>query len=77
MSDENKKVTPLKAIKEFCKHNCCVGDQKSWKYCQAVDCTLHPFRFGKNPFRKRKMTEEQKQAAAERMRKAREAKDNE
>ena len=34
--------------------------------CEITDCTLHPFRLGKNPFH---LSAEQKNAAAERMRK--------
>ena len=68
-------TTPLKAIREKCL-DCCVGQSGEVKMCPAEDCPLWPFRFGKNPYRKREMTEEQKKAAGERMKKAREAKKN-
>lgn len=54
-------TTPLKAIKNYCKYACCVGDEKEWKECSNEDCFLHPFRLGKNPNRKKtEMTEERK-----------------
>jgi hypothetical protein len=61
--------SPLKAIKEHCKW--CCGDDLP-KNCVSEKCELYPFRLGKNPFLKREMTEEQKQAAAERFAKYRE-----
>jgi hypothetical protein len=48
---------------------------EAWKHCNIEDCQLHPFRMGKNPFRKkRELTDKQRQAIAERLEKAREAK---
>jgi hypothetical protein len=38
--------------------------------CVSTNCALHPFRFGKNPFRAQK-TEAQKQAASKAMKIAR------
>ena len=38
--------------------------------CLIITCPLYPFRLGKNPNRIRNMTDEQRQAASERMRKA-------
>ena len=62
---------PVKAIREFCLD--CSGDSFSAvKECTTATCPLHPFRFGKNPFRtKREMTEEQKEAAKVRLAEAR------
>ena len=69
------KKSVLKAVKEHCKNTCCCGDMESWKNCTIKECMLWPFRMGKNPFRKkREMTGAQRTAAAERLRKAREAK---
>lgn len=70
---EKKEITsPTKAIRAFCL-DCLGGSWHEVKNCSAPDCYLYPFRFGKNPFRaKREMTEEQRAAAAERLRKARE-----
>ena len=47
---EEKRITPLKAIRLKCLE-CCCGSHKEVKQCQAVSCQLHPFRFGKNPRR--------------------------
>jgi formate-dependent nitrite reductase cytochrome c552 subunit len=67
-----KKITsPLKAIHEKCYE--CSGDQwNEVRQCVVYNCALYPFRFGKNPFRTiRNLTEEQKQASAERLAKYR------
>lgn len=66
-------MTPLKAIREKCL-DCCCGSAKEVKLCELTTCALHPFRFGKNSLVKRNLSEEQRQAAAERLRKARENK---
>lgn len=75
MENNEKKVitSPLRAIRQFCIQ--CSGDSPREAYnCPEEKCVLHPFHRGTNPFHKRNMTEEQKQASAERLRKAREAK---
>lgn len=59
---------PLKAIRAKCLD--CVYNAQEVKLCVSVNCALHPFRFGKNPFRaksKRVWTDEQRAAAAEKM----------
>ena len=61
-----KKTTPLQAIKEHCLE-CSDGQKQEVKLCPVTECKLYPFRSGKNPFSKRKLSEEQKQALAERM----------
>ena len=79
MSEEQKETaeitSPIKAIRAKCL-DCCIGQREEVKLCPAKDCPLWPFRLGKNPNRKRVLTEEQKRAAAERLKKAREAKKN-
>ena len=66
--------TPLSAIKAFCID--CMGDQpRLVKECTTQSCPLWPYRLGKGNAR-RAMTEEQRQAAAERLKKAREAKNS-
>ena len=77
-SERDKPITnPAKAIRKHCL-DCCCGSAKEVKLCAVTDCYLYPFRFGKNPYRaKRELTEEQKAAAAERLKKAREQKNNE
>jgi len=63
--------SPLRAIRQNCL-DCSNGSSYEVRECQIKDCPLWPFRFGKNPFRaKRVMTEEQKAAAVERLAKAR------
>lgn len=64
--------SPLKAIRAKCLD--CNYTSNEVKECPCTDCPLHPFRFGKNPYSKRKMTEEQREAARVRLMKAREAK---
>lgn len=63
----------LTAIKEKCL-DCSAGDKNEVKLCPITDCTLYKYRFGKDPEGGRKLTEEQKAAAAERLKKARESK---
>ena len=41
-------MTPLKAIRAKCL-DCCGGQKQEVKRCPCEDCTLRPFRFGKNP----------------------------
>ena len=74
MSEKKIITNPVKAIRAFCL-DCMGGSSNEVKQCSTEDCPLWNFRFGKSPFRaKREMTEEQRAAAAERLRKAREAK---
>lgn len=65
-----QKSNPVKAIREFCI-DCCGGSRETVKNCPSVKCSLYPFRMGKNPFRKREMSEEQRKAAGDRLREAR------
>ena len=58
-----KQKKPLKAIREFCIE--CMGGRendgylKHIKNCVSFDCALFDFRFGKNPYtRKRKLSTE-------------------
>lgn len=43
-------LPPLKSIREKCL-DCCAGSRKEVAICHISDCTLHPYRFGKNPKR--------------------------
>jgi len=66
-------TTPLKAIKQYCYE--CSGESKAEvKRCSSETCPLKPFRFGRNPFNKREMTEEQKQALRDRISEVRKSK---
>lgn len=67
--------TPLSAIKAFCV-DCLGGQPKLVKGCTSINCPLWPYRTGHNTNSKRTMTEEQRQMAAERLKKAREAKNS-
>lgn len=62
-------TTPLKAIKKKCLYDCCAGDTKSYKECNCTSCFLHPFRFGKNPYRKKRapLSEERKAQMVEKL----------
>lgn len=52
-------TNPVKAIRAKCL-DCCCNQVKEVELCEMTDCALHPFRFGKNPYRaKREYTEEQ------------------
>ena len=60
-------TSPIKAIRAKCI-DCCCGQLPEVKLCDAVDCPLHPFRMGKNPYRKvREYTDEEKVAMRERL----------
>lgn len=61
--------SPLKAIRAKCL-DCTCGQATEVKNCQIKQCPLWKYRFGKSG-RTRSMTEEQKQAAAERLKLAR------
>lgn len=73
--DEDQPKSPLKAIRKKCVDDCCAGLRSEARRCDTVTCPLHPFRFGKSPFRKKlEWSEERKKEAGERLKKAREAK---
>ena len=76
LEEKNKKMTPLSQIHNFCVG--CMGDQpRLVKDCTTKSCPLWPYRTGHNTNSKRTMTEEQRQMAVERLKKAREAKKGE
>ena len=65
---ENSILTPIKAIRAKCL-DCCCGDRNEVKLCPSENCSLYPYRFGKNPnIKKRELTDEERSAAAERLR---------
>jgi len=45
---KTKELTMASAIKFKCR-DCCAWQPGEVKACTAVDCALHPFRFGKYP----------------------------
>lgn len=64
--DDKQITSPLKAIRAKCL-DCCCDQITEVKLCPVSDCPLHPFRFGKNPFRKRELTDEQREALCQRL----------
>lgn len=60
MNSDMKPTTPLKAIKLFCVE-CFGGQARAVKQCTAPKCPLYEFRQGKNPYLKRKLTDEQRE----------------
>ncbi len=72
--DKTHRKSPIKAIRAKCL-DCCCGNHAEVKVCTAKDCPLFYFKSGRNPYRQpRELSEEQRQATAERFRKAREKK---
>ena len=55
----DRPTSPLMAIKEFCME-CCGWERSEVKSCSAPQCPLFEFRFGKNTYNKRTLTDEQK-----------------
>lgn len=65
--------SPLQRIKEKCLE-CSAGSPTEARECPVVDCPLHEYRLGKNPYRRpRQYTPEQKAAMGARLAKARNA----
>lgn len=58
--------TPIKAIRAKCL-DCMCGSANEGRLCPATDCSLYPFRFGKNPCTTRNYTDEQREAMRERL----------
>lgn len=67
MADRNQ--GPAKAIRKKCME-CRSRSPKAVKLCSDEECPLHPYRFGKNPYRTHTMSPERKAAAVEVLRKA-------
>jgi hypothetical protein len=73
--ENTKPKSPLKAIRMQCLE--CLGSSNEVKICTTPNCSLFAFRFGKNPYRiKRVLTDEQKKIMTERLKKARESKNS-
>ena len=58
----------LRAIRLKCL-DCSSYNILEIKECPVKNCPLYPFRQGKNPFRKRELTDEQRQKIGERLNK--------
>ena len=64
---EEKRISPLKAIRLKCL-DCCCGSSNEVKLCTVVKCPLYAFREGRNPVtRQREWTEEQREAQRARL----------
>lgn len=61
---ENTNV--LRAVHLKC-YDCSAFSSKEIKECPVKECPLYPFRQGKNPFRKREVTDEERQKMRERL----------
>ncbi len=69
--DMHQATNPVKAIRLKCR-DCTNGLLSEIENCAVKLCPLYAFRLGKNPFRaKRVLTEDQRQAASERLAKQR------
>jgi len=67
MTSEKVVTNPLKAIRKNCIE-CSGGSYLEVELCPCTTCPMYPFRFGKNPYRaKRVLTEEQKADIASRL----------
>ncbi len=53
-------TSPLKAIRANCI-DCMGGYARLVSSCELVGCPLWPYRMGKNPFRTRKVSEEERE----------------
>jgi len=42
-----KRLTPLQAIKRYCRYDCCANDLRSYKECSNTKCPLHAHKNGK------------------------------
>lgn len=63
-------TSPVKAIRAYCLE--CVGNQPSEvRNCEIHRCPLHPFRFGKSPFRSMNLTDEERNKRSERLKSTR------
>ena len=49
---EALRTNPVKVIRAYCLE-CCLNSAKEVSLCPAAGCPLHPFRMGKNPYRKK------------------------
>jgi len=58
-TDKEVSLTPNRAIKAKCME-CSNWSYAEVKICAITNCSLHPFRFGKNPGAKRDLTDEQR-----------------
>lgn len=59
---EQRQLTPIKAIRARCL-DCCGYNVNEVKLCPDRDCSLYPYKLGKNPnIKRRELTPEEKEA---------------
>ena len=60
-------TNPVKVIRQYCL-DCSNGSPHEVRKCHINDCPLYPFRFGKNPYRKKRvLSEERKEVLRQRL----------
>ena len=57
IKEGNMIKSPIKAIRAKCL-DCSYDNYAEVKRCQVPECILYPFRFGKNPYSKKKLSSE-------------------
>lgn len=63
--NEKVETNPVKVIRLKCL-DCCCGSSHEVELCPCKDCPSWPWRFGKNPYRKKTvMSEEERQRRRE------------
>lgn len=69
--NQQKKLTPIKAIRAKCL-DCSNGSAHEVKLCPVTRCPLYPYRLGKNPnYKPKDLTEEQREELRQRGRELR------
>lgn len=72
LEELNEAVRQNQSIKEAVRLkclDCSVYQYNEVRDCVVANCPLYPFRLGKNPFKKRNLTEEQRKEIGERLNK--------
>ena len=59
----HKPMSPMQAIRQKCL-DCCCGQFVEVKLCEAVTCSLWPFRAGRHPYTKSRVLEATSEASA-------------
>jgi hypothetical protein len=70
MLEIHKPLPILRVIREKCL-DCCAGSETEVRKCTAIKCALWPYRMASNPFRRRELSDEQREASAKRLAAAR------
>jgi hypothetical protein len=66
MPEVHQPMPILRVIREKCL-DCCAGSESEVRKCGAIKCALWPYRMASNPFRRREMTDDQREAAGKRL----------